>query len=69
MTTPVKNYTPRSPRTARRYKRTLPENHNLMMTAALLRLAKKTGNTSVAAKTKRALAKLNSGMVRKMLTK
>jgi hypothetical protein len=69
MMTPVKNYTPRSPRTARRFKRIPENNQHLMMTAALLRLAKKTGNTSVEAKTKRALAKLNSGMVRKMLNK
>ena len=66
MTTPVKNYTPSNPRLARRMSRTHPENHHLMMTGALLRLAKKTGNTSVAAKTKRVLEKLNSGMIRKI---
>ena len=66
MTSPKRNYTPRSPRTARRLSRTLNGNGHLMMTGALLRLAKKNGNTSVTAETKRALAKLNSGMVRKM---
>jgi hypothetical protein len=69
MTKPVKNYTPRSPRTARRYKRTHPDNHNLMVTAGLLRLAKRTGNTGIAAKTQRALKELNSGMVRKLFNR
>ena len=66
MTSPKRNYTPRSPRTARRYKRIPENNQHLMMTAALLKLAKQNGNTSVTAATKRALAKLRSGMVLKM---
>jgi hypothetical protein len=66
MTSPKRNYTPRSPRTARRFKRIPENNQHLMMTGALLRLAKQNGNTSVTKGTKRILKELNSGMVRKL---